>query len=35
MGFPLGTQDQVRNSCGKRAIGVQATEVLLYLEYLQ
>ena len=31
MGFPLMTQDQVRNSCGKRAIGVQATEVLLYL----
>ena len=27
----LGTQEQVQNSHGKRAIGVQATEVLLYI----
>ena len=27
--FILGTQEPVRNSLGKRAIGVQATEVLL------
>ena len=31
MGFVfLGTQERVRNSRGKRAISVQATEVLLY-----
>ena len=27
----LGTQERVRNSRGKRAIGARATEVLLYL----
>ena len=32
-----GTQEQVRNSCGKRAISVWAieVEVLLYSEFLQ
>ena len=30
MGFFQGTQEQVRNSCGKQAISVQAIEVLLY-----
>ena len=30
MGFFLGTQERVRNSRGKRAISVRATEVLLY-----
>ena len=29
MVFLLGTQERVRNSRGKRAIGVRATEVLL------
>ena len=29
-GFFLGTQERVRNSRGKRAISVRATEVLLY-----
>ena len=29
LGF-LGTQERVRNICGKRAIGVGVTEVLLY-----
>ena len=29
--FLLGTQERVRNSRGKRAISVRATEVLLYL----
>ena len=29
--FFLGTQERVRNSRGKRAISVRATEVLLYL----
>ena len=28
----LGTQNRVRNSRGKRAIGVRAIEVLLYIE---
>ena len=28
--FSLGTQERVRNSRGKRAISVRATEVLLY-----
>ena len=28
--FSLGTQERVRNSRGKRAIGVRAVEVLLY-----
>ena len=28
-GFLVGTQEQVRNSHGKRAISVRATEVLL------
>ena len=32
VGFFLGTQERVRNSRGKRAISVQATEVLLYLD---
>ena len=31
--FSLGTQERVRNSRGKRAISVRATEVLLYLLY--
>ena len=31
MDFLLGTQERVRNSRGKRAISVRATEVLLYL----
>ena len=31
-GFSLGTQERVRNSCGKRAIGVRAIEVILYPE---
>ena len=30
-GFFLGTQERVRNSRGKRAISVRATEVLLYI----
>ena len=30
-GFFKGTQERVRNSCGKRVISVRATEVLLYL----
>ena len=34
MSFFLGTQEQVRNSRGKRAISVRATEVLLYMLYL-
>ena len=29
--FSLGTQEGVPNSCGKRVIGVRATEVLLYI----
>ena len=29
--FFLGTQERVRNSHGKRAISVRATEVLLYV----
>ena len=31
MGFFQGTQDRVRNSRGKRAFGVRAIEVLLYM----
>ena len=31
MSFFLGTQARVRNSRGKRAISIRATEVLLYL----
>ena len=31
IGFFLGTQEPVRNSRGKRAIGVRAIEVLLYI----
>ena len=31
MGFFLGTQERFRNSRGKRAIGIRAIEVLLYL----
>ena len=34
MGFFQGTQKGVLNSRGKRAIGVEATEVLLYLGQL-
>ena len=30
MEFSLGTQERVRKSRGKRAIGIRATEVLLY-----
>ena len=30
MGFFLGTQERVRNSRGKQAISVRATEVILY-----
>ena len=33
--FFLGTQERVRNSRGKRAIGVRAIEVLLYLCTIQ
>ena len=29
--FLSGTQERVRNSCGKQAISVRATEVLLYI----
>ena len=29
--FFQGTQEPVRNSCGKKAISVRATEGLLYL----
>ena len=35
MGFFPGTQEQIRNSRGKRAISVQATEVLLYKGYIR
>ena len=31
MGFFQGTQERVRNSRGKRAISVRATEVVLYI----
>ena len=31
MGFLLGTPERVRNSHGKRAIGVRAMKILLYL----
>ena len=31
MGVLLGTQERVRNSRGKQAISVRATEVLLYV----
>ena len=31
MGFFLGTQERVRNSRGKRAISIRATEELLYM----
>ena len=34
MDFFLGTQERVRNRCGKQAISVGATEVLLYLEIM-
>ena len=34
-GFFLGTQERVRNSHGKRAVSVRATEVLLYWEAVQ
>ena len=34
MGFLLGTQERVRKSRGKWAVGVRATEVLLYLAFL-
>ena len=32
MGIFLETRDRVRNSRGKRAISVKATEILLYLK---
>ena len=32
MNFPLKTPERVRNSRGKRAIGVRATEGLLYVK---
>ena len=32
-GFFLGTQERVRNSRGKRAISVRATEALLYFAF--
>ena len=32
--FPQGTLEQVRNSPGKRAISVQAIEVLLYITFI-
>ena len=35
MGFFQGTQERVRNSRGKRAISVRATEVLLYAETMK
>ena len=35
MGFSLGTQERVRNSHGKRAIGVRVIEVLLYFHDLK
>ena len=31
--FLLGAQEQVRNSCSKQAISVQAIEVLLYVTF--
>ena len=34
MAFLLRTQKRVRNSHGKRAISVRATEVLLYGKYI-
>ena len=33
MGFLQGTRERVRNSRGKRAISVRATEVLLYIVF--
>ena len=33
--FLLGTQERVRNSRGKRAISVRATEVQLYIRRLK
>ena len=30
--FPEGTEERIRNSRGKRAIGVRAIEVLLYFK---
>ena len=33
--FLLGTQECVRNSRGKRAIGVRAIEVLLYIKLIK
>ena len=33
MGFFLGTQERIRNSRGKRALSVRATEVILYVLY--
>ena len=35
MGFFPGTQERVRNSRGKRAISVRATEVLLYILFVE
>ena len=33
MGYFQGTQERVRNSCGKRTISVRAIEVLLYISF--
>ena len=33
MGFFQGTQERVRKSCSKRAIGVQAIEVYFYISF--
>ena len=35
MGFFLGTQEQVQNSRGKRAISVRAIEFVLYIDKLE
>ena len=35
VGFFQRTQERVQNSCGRRAISVQATEVLLYFSNAQ
>ena len=34
-GFFPGTQEQVRNNRGERAISVQAIEVQLYMQYVK
>ena len=35
LGFSQGTPERVRNICGKQAISVRATEVLLYVAGLE